>query len=119
VSDVRAAAERRAGALVARDAASLRDLHHPELRWTTHLGHVLDRDAYIRGNTEGALVWRAQTLDDVVVAVAGSTAVLTAVVTDEVEQEGERRTNRLRVTQTWVQDGEGWRCLAGHAGPKL
>jgi hypothetical protein len=43
--------------------------------------------------------------------------VLVAVVVDEVEREGERVTNRLRLTQTWVQSDDGWVCLAGHAGP--
>jgi Domain of unknown function (DUF4440) len=63
--EVVAAAERRARALVERDAETLRALHHPDLRWTTHRGAVLDRDAYVRANTEGALVWRAQALEDV------------------------------------------------------
>ena len=25
---------------------------------------------------------------------------------------------RMPVTQTWVRDEAGWRCLAGHAGPR-
>ena len=117
--DVVAAAERRAHALVDRDREALLALHHPELRWTTHRGDVLDRERYVRGNTEGDLVWRAQRLEDVEVTVAGDAAVLTAVVVDEVEQDGAAVTNRLRLTQVWTRDGDGWVCLAGHAGPKL
>jgi len=115
--EVRAAAERRGRALADRDAGELLRLHHPALRWTTHRGEVLDRERYVAGNTEDRLVWRAQRLEDVAVTVAGDTAVLVAVVVDEVEQDGEPVTNRLRLTQTWVRGDDGWVCLAGHAGP--
>src|SRR3954471_7107093 len=83
-----AAAERRSQALVARDAAALRALHHPQLRWTTQRGDVRDLDAYVAGNTEGELVWRDQRLSDVDVVVVGDTAVLTALVHDEFERAG-------------------------------
>jgi ketosteroid isomerase-like protein len=115
--EVLAAADRRARALAARDAEALRALHHPALRWTTHRGAVLDRDAYIAGNTESDLVWRSQRLLEPQVAIAGNTAVLTAIVVDEVELDGRPRTFRMRLTQTWVREPEGWVCLAGHAGP--
>jgi hypothetical protein len=70
--EILAAAERRSRALVARDAAALRALHHPDLRWTTHRGDTRDLDAYVAGNTEGDLVWRDQRLGDAdVVAAAG------------------------------------------------
>lgn len=74
------AAERRAAALVARDADALRALMHPDACWTTHRGAILDRDAYIRGNTEGDLVWRDQRLEDVHVKIVAETAVVTAIV---------------------------------------
>jgi hypothetical protein len=117
--EVVSAAERRARALVERDRDALLGLHHPELRWTTHTGAVLDRDAYLRGNTQGDLVWRGQRLEQVEVTIVGGTAVLTALVVDEVEEDGERAVNRLRLTQTWVRGADGWVCLAGHAGPRL
>lgn len=92
---------------------------HPELRWTTYTGAVLDRDAYVAGNTEGSLVWHAQRVEEPLVTVVGDTAVLTAVVVDEVERDGTRETFRLRLTQTWVREHGVWRCLAGHAGPRV
>ena len=64
-------------------------------------------------------MWRGQTLEDVQVAVGGETAVLTAIVVDEVELDGEGATNRLRLTQVWVRGENGWTCLAGHAGPRV
>jgi hypothetical protein len=117
--EVVAAAERRARALAERDREALLALHHPDLRWTTHRGEVLDRDAYVGGNTEGPLVWRGQRLEEVEVALAGTVAVLVAVVVDDVELDGEPVTNRLRLTQTWVRGEGGWTCLAGHAGPEI
>ena len=119
VDDVLAAALQRAQALVDRDSATLTALHHPDLRWTTFLGDVLDRESYVRGNTEGNLAWRAQSFVDPEVVVEGDTAVLIAVVRDEVERDGISETFSLRLTQTWVRTSEGWRCLSGHAGPRL
>src|SRR4051794_11324470 len=56
------AAKQRARALVAGDAEKLRELMHPDSRWTTHRGDVLDRDSYIEGNTNGELRWLGQRL---------------------------------------------------------
>jgi hypothetical protein len=116
---VLAAAGERAAALAGGDASELRRLLHPELRWTTHTGAVLDLDAYVAGNTDGSLVWHEQRLEQPEVTVVGDAAVLTAIVIDEVERGGRRETFRLRLTQTWVREGGAWRCLAGHAGPRL
>ncbi|HET9945978.1 MAG TPA: nuclear transport factor 2 family protein [Actinomycetes bacterium] len=113
--EVLAAAERRADALAARDARVLNDLMHPSLQWTTHTGAVLTREQYVVGNTEGALRWRSQRLAEPRVVVVGDTAVLTALVTDDVTRDGRDQTFTLRLTQTWVRSSEGWQCLAGHA----
>jgi ketosteroid isomerase-like protein len=113
--EVLAAAHRRAQALAAGDPEALRALHHPALRWLTHRGEVLDRDAYVAGNTRSDLVWRSQRLEDPQVAIAGDTAVLTATVVDEVERAGEPQTFRLALLQTWVREDGRWLCLAGSA----
>jgi uncharacterized protein DUF4440 len=117
--EVFAAAQRRASALVDGRAEELRQLLHPELRWTTYRGVVLDRDTYIAGNTDGSVRWVAQQFEDPSIAVVGDTAVLTAEVVDTIEREGERSRFRLRLTQVWVRDAGEWRCLAGHAGPRV
>ena len=92
---------------------------HESLRWTTHRGDVLDRERYLAANTEGSLIWHEQRLEESEVALVGDTAVLTAIVVDEVEEGGVRRTNRLRLTQTWTRIDGTWTCLAGHAGPPV
>ena len=68
-AEVLAAAERRAAALVAVDTAALTALHHPELRWTTYRGVLLDRSAYVAGNTDGSLRWLGQRLAEPSVVV--------------------------------------------------
>jgi hypothetical protein len=114
-AEILAAAERRSAALVARDPAALRALHHPQLRWTTHRGEVRNLDAYVRGNTEGDLVWRAQRLSEADVVIVGDTAVLTALVHDEYERAGEPGAHAMRLTLTWVRKDGAWQVLAGHA----
>ena len=117
VDEVLAAAARRSSALVARDPVLLHELHHPDLRWTTHRGDVRDRQAYIAGNTEGDLVWRAQDLLEAEVLAVGDTAVLVAVVHDEFERAGEPGALDMPLTLTWVREEGAWRVLAAHAGP--
>jgi uncharacterized protein DUF4440 len=109
--EVIAAAEQRAAALTNGDVAELRRLMHPKMRWTTHRGAVLDRDTYIARNAGGSLVWQSQRLEQPTVTVIGDTAVLTAVVVDEVERGGKQETFRLRLTQTWVRDAGAWQCI--------
>jgi len=113
--EVAGAALRRAAALAAGDEAALRLLMHPGLQWTTFRGEVLGYVEYVARNTRGNLRWRSQRLDGITVVVVGDTAVLTALVTDEVSRDGRDQAFQLRLTQTWVRTPEGWRCLAGHA----
>ena len=64
-------------------------------------------------------MWPAQRLEEATVILVGDTAVLTAVVVDEVERDGQQETFRLRLTQTWVREAGAWQCISGHAGSSL
>ena len=117
--EVLAAAHKRSAALIARDASALRELHHPDLRWTTHRGDVRDRDAYIAGNTGSDLVWRDQHFTTHDIVVENETAILTAIVHDAFERGGKPGEHDMRITLTWVKAEGAWRVLAGHAGPEI
>jgi ketosteroid isomerase-like protein len=118
--EVMRAAEERASALAAGDADRLSALLHGDFRWTSHVGDTYDRSEYIRRNTEGDTVWRSQQLSRAEVAVVGDTAVLYADVTDVVlVEDDETETFRMPMTQVWVRLNGSWKCLAGHAGPRL
>ncbi len=118
--EVVAAAESRAAALAAGDAGRLTDLLHEDFRWTAHVGETYDRAEYVRRNTQGHTVWRSQTLVDPEVVVVGDTAVLYAEVHDVVRSDKDASaTLRMPMTQVWVRSDNGWRCLSGHAGPRL
>jgi hypothetical protein len=115
-----AAARMRSAALVAGDRRRLAALLHPQLRWTTYRGVVLDREQYLAANVGGDLIWVGQALQDIDVQVVGdAVAVLTALVVDVVGRDGLQETFRLRLTQTWVNTVGGWQCLSGHAGPQV
>jgi predicted kinase/ketosteroid isomerase-like protein len=118
--EVKAAAEDRARALAAGDAARLRELLHDDFAWTSHVGATFDRSEYIQRNTTGSSAWRSQRLTDVEVAVVGDAAVLRCEVIDEVTgADNVVETFRMPMTQVWVRVADGWQCLAGHAGPRL
>jgi ketosteroid isomerase-like protein len=115
---VLARAEQRATALAEADSAGLRALLHPDFRWTTHVGEVLDRERYIGSNTTGRTVWHAQTLLDPEVVVVGDAAVVRCTVIDVVGAQ-DVETYRMPMTQVWVRLSDDWVCLGGHAGPRL
>ena len=115
---VLARVEARSAALADADPEALRALLHTDFRWTSHVGDSFDRESYIRANTTGQTVWRAQTVLDPEIVVVGDAAVLRCTVVDEVGAV-DVETFRMPMTQCWVRvDGE-WMCLAGHAGPRL
>ena len=119
VQEVVRAARERALALAAGDGEHLATLLHEDFRWTSHLGETFGRAEYIRRNTGGDTVWRAQRLGEVEVTVVGDAAVLCAEVTDEVlAGDGQTERFRMPMTQVWVRVEGAWKCLAGHAGPR-
>jgi hypothetical protein len=113
-AEVLAAAEERAQALAGADEAALRRLLHPDFGWTSHTGERFDLESYLRSNLDRN-VWHGQLLRDPAVVVVAETAVLTCVVTDELEH----GTVTMPMTQTWVRTEGRWQLLAGHAGPRL
>jgi hypothetical protein len=116
--EVLTAAVARADALARGDADALRDRMHPLFAWTSHRGDTFDREAYVRRNTGGDVLWHGQTLEDVRVVVVGDTAVLRCTAVDRVETDGPE-VFRMPMTQTWIRSGQDWLCLAGHAGPRV
>jgi len=135
--EVLAAAEARASALGRRDAAALTGLLHPRFAWTSHKGASFDRTTYVRSNTAGSVLWHGQQLENVTVTVVGDTAVLRCTVSDDVDAVSEhvdsgtdeelpvdgtltgRQLFRMPMTQVWIRTTRGWKCLAGHAGPRM
>jgi len=115
---VLAAAVARADALARGDADALRARLHPLFGWTSHRGDVFDRETYVRRNTGGDVRWHGQALEDVRVVVVGDTAVLRGTAVDRIEADGPQ-VFRMPMTQTWIRSGDGWLCLAGHAGPRV
>jgi hypothetical protein len=116
------AAQARAAALAARDAAALRGLLHPRFGWVSHRGEVFDRDGYVAANaTPGGVRWQAQRIEEPQVCVVGDTAVLRCTVTDVVTgADGGEVRARMLMTQTWIRYRTAtWLCLAGHAGPRI
>ena len=118
-ADVLRAATERADALGRGDRRRLEALLHPRFVWTSHTGQMFDRTTYLDANTGGRTAWHGQQLHDVDVRVIDDVAVLRCTVSDDVTTAAGRDTFTMPMTTTWVRDQRGWRCLAGHAGPRL
>lgn len=101
------------------DSQALSGLLHPRFRWTSHTGEQFDRASYVKANTGGGTSWRGQDLGDPEILLSDRTAVLRTIVVDEVGESEPREAYHMPMTQVWVLTGHGWKCLAGHAGPRL
>jgi len=112
------AATARAHALADGDPNRLGGLLHAQFRWTSHTGENFDRTSYIQSNTGGATVWRSQVLGEPEVIVVDNVAVLRTIVEDVIEASGGEGLFQMPVTQVWIRTEQGWKCLAGHAGPR-
>ena len=112
-------AEARSAALASGDAVTLMKLLHADFTWTTHTGARLDREEYVRRNTDGTTRWIRQEMDDVRLIMAGDTAILTCTTVDEIEGVNGPETFRMPMTQVWVHQSDLWVLLAGHAGPRF
>jgi len=118
-TEVIRAAEARAEALAAGDAARLRELLHAEFRWVSHAGERFTRDSYIESNTNGLREWSEQRLTEISVVAHEETAVLRCTVIDTVDRGHGPREYRMPMTQVWVRRDGRWVCLAGHAGARF
>lgn len=118
-AEVLLAATMRADALGRGDRNRLEALLHPEFVWTSHTGETFDRTRYLDANTGGGTVWHGQQLEEVEIRVINEVAVLRCTATDDVTTATGRGSFTMPMTTTWIRDQHGWRCLAGHAGPRL
>ena len=116
---VLSAARERADAMAAGDEGRLRRVLHPSFAWISHRGDRFDLESYLESNLRGSNTWHRQELEDPDIRIVGDTAVLRCVVVDEVDIGEGAETFRMPMTQTWIRDDGRWRCLAGHAGPRL
>lgn len=118
--DVLQAAQERAAAMAGKDEARLRGLLHPRFSWISHKGDWFDLDSYLDSNRRGSNTWYGQELRNPEVRVVGDTAILRCLVVDTVDVGGGKpETFVMSMTQTWVREKGHWRCLAGHAGPRI
>ncbi len=117
-TEVIRAAEERAQALAAGDAARLRDLLHSDFRWVSHAGERYDRESYVASYVEASNGWSEQQLTDIQVVAHEQTAVLRCTVVDTIDNGHGAREYRMPMTQVWIRRDGRWVCLAGHAGAR-
>ena len=87
--------------------------------WTSRRGQRFDRETYIRCNLLAHVRWHSQRLIDPAVTIAGRRALMICTVSDVVDVGSGSTVYEMPMTQVWIDDGDGWRCLAGHTGPLI
>jgi hypothetical protein len=98
----------RAAALVARDAAALAALLHPDLRYVHATGIRHDRDDYLRTLQTGPRFLEVTLTPEQIVELAEG-AALCGRLFMRLQREGEMIEARSWVTALWLRSAAGWR----------
>ena len=107
----------RAAALVAQDWAVVDAQLHPQFVYTNSQGQRLAKAAYVDFLSRGPLRWRRQWLEEASVVHVEGTAVLHAIVVDDLLINDDPHLLRFATTQTYVRVRDRWYYLTGHTGP--
>lgn len=97
------------------DAVAARDFYDDQFVLTTSSGKMKNKDALLAEIMAAGLSFEANETSEVVVRVHGDTALLTAILHQKGVFNGKSFDSRLRVTDTWVREGNTWQLLGGHA----
>jgi len=98
----------RAAALVARDAAALAALLHPELRYVHATGIRHDRDGYLQTLQTGPRFLEVVVTPEQILDLADG-AALSGQLFMRLQRDGEVIEARSWVTALWLRGAEGWR----------
>jgi ketosteroid isomerase-like protein len=101
--------------IVADDSAGAARYYDDAFVLTTSSGKTKSKADLLREIALPGLVLEINETTGIVVRVREGTAVLTGILRQRGTLDGKAFDVRLRVTDTWVRSGEGWRILAGHA----
>jgi hypothetical protein len=115
--DVEATIRARSDALAAQDWAAVEAQLHEHFIYTNSLGERLGPNLYLEFLRTGPLRWVHQSIEDMLVAEVGDTAVVTGIVFDHVVVDGEEQELHFATTQTYVRVDGTWRYLAGQTSP--
>ena len=116
-ADVEDAFRQRADALAAQDWAVVETQLHEDFVYTNSRGERLMKEGYLEFLRDGPLRWNRQWLEDALVVVAGSTAVITGLVFDDVVIDGEEKVLTFSTTQTYAFVDGRWLYVAGQTAP--
>jgi hypothetical protein len=101
-------------AMVAGDADRIDELLHSRATFSGPDGELVSREAHLARYRQGALMLRAFDELDRQVRVEGSTGVTLVLAGLSGSYHGRPFVVRLRLSRTWVHDGEQWRMLSVH-----
>lgn len=104
--------------ILARNARAAQEYYDDDFVLTTAAGKQKSKADMLRDISMPGLTIEANETTDVAVRVRGSTAVLTGVLHQRGELNGQRFDVRLRVTDTWHLIDGNWIILAGHASKR-
>jgi hypothetical protein len=115
--DVEATIRARSDALVTQDWAVVEAQLHEHFIYTNSLGERLGPGLYLEFLRDGPLRWVYQSIEDMLVAEVGDTAVVTGIVFDHVVVDGEEQELHFATTQAYVRVRGTWLYLAGQTSP--
>ncbi len=101
-------------AQVLKDVAALEKLTADGFLYTDTDGTVMDKAAFLKDTKDPAYRAISAANEDVVVQLHGGTAIVIGRYHTKGTYKGKPFDHHGRFTDTWVQRGEKWLCVASH-----
>jgi ketosteroid isomerase-like protein len=114
-STVRALDQQLQQAVLHGDAATLDKLLSEDWLLISSTGRVVQRSEFIAAVQDPASRLEVNQQSEVKVRIHGTTAIVTAALHERGLDQGKPYEAWLRYTDTWVQEGDSWRYVSGHA----
>ena len=98
------------------DTGTIRELITRDFSLITSGGRVMDADDFLADVANHSVTWYANESEDTQVrSYNDNCAIVTAILHERFQVNGQMTDVRVRFTDTWVLVNDGWRYAAGHA----
>ena len=114
-ADVNKAVDALRAAMLAADAAALKDILADQLTYVHSSGKLDTKDEFLAIVGGKKTIYKSITLEDPKTTLVGSTAIIRHIFTGEAETDGKVNPFKVGAMQIWMKQDGKWRLLARQA----
>ncbi|WP_342359112.1 nuclear transport factor 2 family protein [Terrarubrum flagellatum] len=120
VDEITSLLERKAAALVGRDAATLETIIDPAFIYVNALGNKFGKDEYLSVYCRsGAIRFVRQDIRNIEAIELGDVVIVSVMINDEIDAHGAISQGHYRSLCVFKKTGDAWRWVAAQTSPVL